>query len=156
MDAAIKVVYFPVREAAAIAAKRDGPELMIEYALPGSVLLIKLAYRLAVDQRPGVYDLARAAILFPLDIAFLSLSFGAASIVHANHGGAEVSIHVQFFASVILAFVAGLVGVTVLTKRAEDQFEKVHYIATSILTSVGYITATFLLVCSLNIWRIFQ
>jgi hypothetical protein len=53
---------------------------MWDLAFPGTVMVLKLLFKLFIEQQVKAVDIAKAILAFPIDIAFLSFSFGAAII----------------------------------------------------------------------------
>ena len=60
-----------------------------EFLLPGTVVLFKSALRLMVDRQVTGLLFAKAFLAFPIDITFLSFSYGAALLISAQHRGAS-------------------------------------------------------------------
>jgi hypothetical protein len=48
-----------------------------DYILPGTVVLLKLFFRLFVGHSASRIEIAKAALAFPIDLAFLAISFSA-------------------------------------------------------------------------------
>jgi hypothetical protein len=57
-----------------------------DYILPASVICLKFVFKLVIGHEVKKVDIAKALIVFPIDIVFLSFSFGAAVLysIHAK------------------------------------------------------------------------
>lgn len=51
--------------------------MLADYLLPATVILLKLFFRLFIGHSANKVDLAKVALAFPIDLAFLSISFSA-------------------------------------------------------------------------------
>jgi hypothetical protein len=132
----------------ALASSRKGDEMSAEYLLPGSVLLLKLAFKLFVDQTPKLVDTFKALIAFPIDMTFLAFSFGSASLVQAQIGKAGSSdvkmiISLAVF-GVLFAFVT-----TKIARWSDSALDQNKLIVSGLLALVGYFFAVFVVYWSL-------
>jgi len=59
--------------------------MLIDMAFPGSVMLLKLFFKILIEQEAKLVDFFNAFLNFPIDIAFLSFSFSAA-LLYAPSG----------------------------------------------------------------------
>lgn len=89
-----------------------------DYALPGSIILLKLMLRLGTDQETNGADTLKAVLVFPVDIAFLSLSYGSA-ILYASQGALTGQMPVKAVLSIAFLAVFLLMPVIIISKKSE-------------------------------------
>ena len=98
-----------------------GGPMIGEYALPGSIVLLKLGMRLFLDQEVKGLDATKAVMAFPVDLSFLAFTFGAAGLVAASQ---QTSAPLDMKS--VSAFIASCVllsgTVIVLCKRSDKAF----------------------------------
>jgi hypothetical protein len=51
---------------------------LADLIFPASVMVIKFLFKLFIDQRVGLVETTKSLLAFPVDIVFLSFSFGSA------------------------------------------------------------------------------
>lgn len=124
--------------------------MAIEYVLPGSVLLLKLVFRVCVDQRFTWIDTLRAVVVFPADVAFLSFSFGAATLAQLQATG-EQPIDSRFTLTASVLCVAFVMLASVSSKASERAFDSSQFIRMAALSGTGYCLAALVLYWSLHV-----
>lgn len=113
-----------------------------EFLLPGTVILFKSVLRLMIDRQVTSINFAKAFLSFPVDLTFLSLSYGVASIVSAQQRGANWPITVTL-AVIMLYALVGVLTIFVCSKsdRAFDAERNVFTAATCFLAyAVAFLT----------------
>jgi hypothetical protein len=97
-----------------------------EVAFPGSVMLLKLVFKITIEQQLKPVDVAKAILAFPIDIAFLSFSFGAA-ILYARPIATMRQDTPRDMAMMIVVAVALLVITTTFAKKSDASFTLSHF-----------------------------
>jgi hypothetical protein len=120
-----------------------------DYVLPGSVLLLKLMFRLLVDQKPSVIDSIKAVIAFPVDMTFLLFSFGAATLAHDQY--IQKNPDIRMIVSLVILGVVCAFVTTKLSRISDEQFDKNHYGWAGISGGCGYLVAVAVIYCSFRI-----
>jgi hypothetical protein len=94
---------------------------MIDYALPGSVIALKFLFRLSVGQEVKKVDLFKAILNFPVDLAFLAVSFAAIILPYMQSRPVNPistkEVMLWFALYIVAAFV-----VTIFTKSSDKAF----------------------------------
>jgi hypothetical protein len=120
---------------------------------PGTVLLLKLAFKLTIEQELDAVDVAKALLSFPVDIAFLSFSFGAALLyakpVSEMHDGTVRNMFVALILAVIL-----LVCTTVFSKKSDKAFTLERFWKSGFLVFVSYVFSFLALFGAMNVGAI--
>lgn len=119
-----------------------------DYLLPGSVLLLKLMFKLFVDQTPKLVDAFKALIAFPVDMTFLAFSFGSAALVQAQIGKAE-SPDVKMIISLVVFGVIFAFVTTKLARWSDSALDQNKLIASGLIAVAGYFVAVFVVYWSL-------
>jgi hypothetical protein len=111
------------------------------YLLPAGVIVLKFIMKVAVEQEVNRIDFVRATLIFPIDIAFLSLSFGVAIVTFMQLRDQAVmpteDVLLVFVGYVITTFI-----VTVLSKKSDKAF-----IRDNNMSAIGF----FFLSCFLSV-----
>jgi hypothetical protein len=94
---------------------------MWELAFPGSVMLLKLLFKITIEQQLKAVDLTKAIIAFPIDIAFLSFSFGAAILYSRPTSGMRADSLRDMFVALVVAVILLLIT-TVFSKKSDTAF----------------------------------
>lgn len=121
-----------------------------EYVLPGSLVLLKLGMRLFLDQEVTRVDATKAAMAFPVDLAFLAFTFGAAGMVAAAQQAAD-PIDMKSAAAFMVS--CALLGgaVIVLCKRSDKAFMREKNVAAGVLTGLSYTASAFVVIWALAV-----
>ena len=111
---------------------------MGDLAFPASVMFLKFFCKLFVDQRIGWLDAGKAILAFPVDIVFLSLSFGSAILYtipssQIKDGATLKSIFVIIITCVIIAILTIL-----LCKKSDAALTQNRPIITAVLFLISY------------------
>lgn len=121
--------------------------MIADYLLPGSVLVLKLMFKLFADQSPRLVDLFKALITFPIDMTFLAFSFGAATLAHADGGPPNVKTVIALvLGGVICAFLT-----TKLCRLADGAFDRNRLWQSGFLAVIGYVIAAAVVYSSLAV-----
>ncbi len=114
---------------------------LVDLAFPGSVIILKFIVKLMVDQQVNGVDFLRSLLLLPIDISFLSMSFGAA--VLRNVGASERRLNSTAIFAFAVACISVAIFTTFLSKRSERAFGSdktwtaLGYAALGYVVSVG-------------------
>jgi hypothetical protein len=119
-------------------------------AFPGTVMLLKLLFKLTIEQEIGAVDVAKALLAFPVDIAFLSFSFGAALLYARPVSELHDSTLRQMFVALVIAIVL-LVCTTLFSKKSDKAFTREQFIRTSIHILIAYLFSIAALVGAMNV-----
>jgi hypothetical protein len=90
-------------------------------AFPGSVMVLKLLFKMLIEQKLKPVDVAKAILAFPIDIAFLSFSFGAA-FLYSRPITALTQDDPQKMASIIVGTIVLLAITTLFSRKSDDSF----------------------------------
>lgn len=112
---------------------------MIEYVFPGTVVLLKLAFRVAVGRSFAWLHVGRSLLAFPVDLSFLGLSFAAISMSQVKDIGTDLGI--REVAAIFFACIISLVVQQVLSLSAENMLDQERYVSMGLLGTLGYILA---------------
>lgn len=123
---------------------------MVEYIFPGSVLFLKLVFRIFVDQKFKWGIAVKSLYIFPLDLAFLSLSFGAVAMSHATLTAGEKGNIKTVIASTVICVILLLI-ITPIARAAGDAVDDSRWWPAAWLCMSGYFLSFIILFGSLNI-----
>lgn len=123
---------------------------MGDLLFPGMVMILKLVTKLFVGRSASSFDFMKAMVVFPIDITFLALSFGAA-ILYATPPDqirvGSIRLMFLFFGScVILAVVT-----TALCQKSDKALDNVEPWPTIGYSVVTYGVSLAALIASLNV-----
>jgi hypothetical protein len=96
--------------------------MVSDYLFPAVVILLKFVYKLAIGRSVSGVDFFRALLNFPIDLAFLALSFAAVILSYFQ----TVWIHplsMKDSLTVFLAYVALSALVTFFVRNSENNFD---------------------------------
>jgi hypothetical protein len=122
--------------------------MIVDYTLPGSVVALKFLFKLYIAQNVNKVDFFRAILNFPIDLAFLAISFAALVLPYMQVRQANPlstkEVLFWFVAYVFSAFV-----VTLLTKKSDHAFvlDKLKSSVAHML--LAYFISIFVIVASL-------
>jgi hypothetical protein len=123
--------------------------MLADYLLPGCVLALKLLFKIFIDQKAKWLDGFRAVLAFPVDITFLSFSYGAATLAHVtpqlNH-----QIEVKTVGALTLGVVVCALLTTKLSRDSDSALDDRRYPMMISLTFFSYLVAAFVLYWSLH------
>lgn len=125
---------------------------MWDVAFPGTVMVLKLFFKICVEQQVKYVDVAKALLAFPVDIAFLSLSFGSAVLYAREPAGFQPETVRSMFTILLIALVLIFV-VTVVTKKSDRAFTSDSYILTFVLFAAAYSLSALTFWGALNLGR---
>ena len=90
-------------------------------AFPGSVMILKLIFKLLIENKLKAVDLAKAILAFPIDIAFLSFSFGA-GLLYMRPLGTLSQDDPQKMSAIIVITIILLAITTFLSRKSDNSF----------------------------------
>ncbi|MBY5484669.1 hypothetical protein HFO87_09310 [Rhizobium leguminosarum] len=125
-----------------------------DYALPGSIILLKLMLRLGTDQETNTADTLKAVLVFPVDIAFLSLSYGSA-ILYASQGNVAGQMPVKAVLTIAFLAVFLLLPVIIISKKSERALILEKTKKAGWLAFVGYALALSITTLSISVGGLF-
>ncbi|WP_277970179.1 hypothetical protein [Sphingomonas echinoides] len=125
-----------------------------DYALPGSIILLKLMLRLGTDQETNGADTLKAILVFPVDIAFLSLSYGTA-ILYASQGNLTGQVPVKAVLTIAFLAVFLLIPVIIVSKKSERALVLARTRQAGWLATLGYTLALSITTLSISIGGLF-
>lgn len=85
---------------------------MGDLLFPGSVMLLKFIFKLLIEQEVRLSDALKALLNFPLDLAFLAFSFGAA-ILYSMPASAP-ALQVATMKAILGSMIAAIVVLSIL------------------------------------------
>jgi len=95
--------------------------MVADYALPGSVIALKFLFRLSIGQQVTRVELFKAMLSFPIDLAFLAISFSAIILPYMQarpeNPLSTRDVMFWFLTYIVTAFV-----VTILTRHSDKAF----------------------------------
>jgi hypothetical protein len=124
--------------------------MLSDLAFPCSVMVMKLLFKLAVEQEIKIVDALRALLVFPIDIAFLSFSFGAA-LLYAIPAQRIQSGNVRTMFIFLIIGLIGLILITVSAKKSEKLFVADNYKLMMFLSAVSYVLSLVGVWAALNV-----
>jgi hypothetical protein len=112
--------------------------MMWDIAFPGTVMLLKLVFKITIEQQIKPVDVAKAVLAFPIDIAFLAFSFGAALLYARPLGVMHTNGIRQMFVALVVAIIL-LVITTVFSKKSDNAFTLEKFKMTFLHVLVAYV-----------------
>jgi hypothetical protein len=97
--------------------------MVTDLTFPGSVMLLKLVFKTTIEQEVKYVDVFKAFLNFPIDIAFLSFSFGSAVL----YGLPLTSMRADTVKTILTFVIACIVVsgiITLLCKKSDKAFTK--------------------------------
>lgn len=124
--------------------------MFADYAFPSTVVLLKFILKLALEDRVNKVDTAKALLGFPIDLAYLAISFLAVILSHVQANG-EHHASVRLALAIFVAYVAGAALVTIFSKKSERAFIEEKNLKSFGLIVPAYLIAIFGAVLSLQV-----
>lgn len=124
--------------------------MIADYVFPGSILFLKFMFKLFVDQKPKLLDAYRAFLSFPIDITFLSLSFGVATLGHLEPSKNTTPNFKMVISFVIISIIIAFLS-TKISNYANGVLDKSCYVKSFFVGALGYIISCFVIYRSLMI-----
>jgi len=121
-----------------------------DFALPGVIILLKFGLKIATDQETNGADTLKAILVFPVDIAFLSLSYGSA-VLYTAHGTGGLTVPIKATITIIFMAITLLIPVIILTKKSERAFVLSKTKKAGWLAAFGYFLALAITTISISI-----
>ena len=116
--------------------------------------MLKFGLRMTTDQETNGADTIKAILVFPVDIAFLSLSYGSA-ILYAAQTSAAATMPVKAVLTTAFIAIALLLPVIVVSKKAERALVLSKTKRATLLSVLGYAMALTITAVSISIGRVF-
>lgn len=129
--------------------------LIWDYLLPGSVIMLKFGLRMTTDQETNGVDTLKAIMVFPVDIAFLSLSYGSA-ILYSGQIQSASPAPVKAILSAAFIAVALLLPVIVVAKKSERALVLSKTRKAAGLSALGYLLALTITTASVSMGSAFS
>jgi len=123
--------------------------MLAAYGLPGCVLVLKLLFKIFVDQKPKWLDAFRAMLAFPIDMTFLSFSYGAATLTFIA-ASREVQPQAKDVATLTIAVIIGAFLATKCARHSDASLDEGKYFQVVVSAAGSYIVASFVLYWSLH------
>lgn len=123
--------------------------MLAAYGLPGCVLILKLLFKIFVDQKPRWVDAFRALLAFPVDVTFLSFSYGAATLalISAARG---VQPDAKIVMTLTVAVMIFAIITTKIAKFSDVSLDEEKYVFVGLSAVCAYATAAFVLYFALH------
>jgi hypothetical protein len=102
---------------------------MWDIAFPGTVLLLKLVFKTVIEQQMKPVDVAKAMLAFPIDIAFLAFSFGAAILYSRPPAQIANGTLRDMFIAIVAAIIL-LASTTAFSKKSGEAFTRERFVMT--------------------------
>jgi hypothetical protein len=99
-----------------------------DYLFPCSVLAVKFLFRLAAGQHVSRVVLVRAILSFPVDLAFLALSFLAVLLTYLQ-ARAPFPLSTKDILGVFLVSIVAAFLVQLFARKSDDQYTLEKYFA---------------------------
>jgi hypothetical protein len=122
----------------------------IEFVLPAALLILKFCMKLWIDKSANWVDFLRALLAFPIDVAFLALSFGSALIYGLPAGVLNSGSLKKILTYVVLA-VTVCAAVTFCCRQADDAFVNKRHFKMLVCGSAALFCSVVTLLYSLNV-----
>ncbi|MCA6120346.1 hypothetical protein J6500_00280 [Bradyrhizobium sp. WSM 1704] len=116
-------------------------------------MVLKLLFKLFIEQQVKPVDVAKAILAFPIDIAFLSFSFGAA-ILYAKPPSTIHTGTVREMFVVLLLSIMVLMLCTVLAKKSDMAFTLNKFAMMFLLVILAYVVSIVAVWGALNVGAI--
>ena len=126
---------------------------MWDLAFPGTVMVLKLLFKLFIEQQVKPVDIAKAILAFPIDIAFLAFSFGAALLYAKPPSSIHIGTIREMFVILLLAVMI-LMICTVLAKKSDAAFTLNKFALMFLLVILAYLASMVAVWGALNIGAI--
>jgi len=110
--------------------------MLVDSLLPGTVLALKLLFKLTMEQQFSRLEFMKALLNFPVDIAFLSFSFGAAVLLKSQGQGVTPSLVGVIAFPIICTTLAGVV--VVLCRKSDRAFVAERNLLAILFATIGY------------------
>lgn len=121
-----------------------------DYLLPGSVIMLKFGLRMTTDQETNGADTLKAILIFPVDIAFLSLSYGSA-ILYSAQNAPTSALPVKGVLTIAFVAIALLLPVIVVSKKSERALILAKTKKATALSALGYFMALSITAMSISV-----
>jgi hypothetical protein len=95
--------------------------MLADYILPATVVLLKLFFRLYAGHSANKVDFAKVALAFPIDLAFLAISFSAIFLGFMQSRLPD-PLSTRAVLGIFLLYVLAAGCVTVLVRKSDGAF----------------------------------
>jgi hypothetical protein len=123
--------------------------MFAELAFPGTIMLLKFVSKIVIEQEVRVVDFFKALLSFPIDIAFLSLSFGSAVLLSILAKSPVETVGKEILAIVIGCLIFSLITI-MFCKESDRAFTNERNIATVVFAFLGYLLSSLVLLGSVE------
>jgi hypothetical protein len=122
--------------------------MLADLAFPGTVMLLKFVSKILIEQEVKAVDFFKALLSFPIDIAFLSLSFGSAVLLSILGRSSVAAAGKTLLAFVLACLIFSLITI-MFCRKSDRAFTNERNIATIVFACLGYLLSTFVLLGSI-------
>jgi hypothetical protein len=127
--------------------------MIVDYAFPGTIIILKTLFKVAIEQEVKGVDCFKAFLALPVDIAFLSFSFGAA-ILYTEQASGHHSTSVRGIMIFAIGCTVFALVVSVLSKKADKAFTGDKTFSSLVLAFFSYSISLGILISSLMVAEI--
>lgn len=125
--------------------------MSLEHLLPGTVIALKLFFRLFVGQTVNRVEAARVVLAFPIDLAFLAVSFAAVFLGHLQVK-TQNPLSTSSVLGLFLLYVIVAGCVTLFSKKSDCAFILDDHLITVVWMIPAYFLSLAAVVLSLWTW----
>jgi hypothetical protein len=118
------------------------------YYLPAGVIALKFLMKITVEQEVNRIEVTKALLAFPIDLTFLSLTFGVAMIVLLQSRPRD-SIPTELALLIFVGYIIAALLVTVFSRKSDKAFATDHNLAAVALVFPGYLISVFVMALTL-------
>lgn len=124
---------------------------MADIIFPGSVMLLKFFFKLLIEGELRLSDALKALLTFPLDLAFLAFSFGAA-ILYSIPATTTVQVAtMKLIFSLVIAAVVILSILVMMCKKSDKEFTGERLAPAFFIAVASYLISFVVVYFALNI-----
>jgi hypothetical protein len=109
----------------------------MDLAFPASIMVLKLLCKLFVDQQVRLLDAGKALLAFPVDIVFLSLSFGS-GLLYATPTNQIQAATIKSMFVLLLVCVCMALLTTFICRRSDAALSRSQYWRCGLLFIISY------------------
>lgn len=122
---------------------------MWDIAFPGTVMMLKLVFKLTIEQQMKPVDVAKAVLAFPIDMAFLSFSF-AAAIVYSREDEVLHDLTLRGTIALVISSVIVLLLTTTFAKKSDAAFTLNRFVWMFCHVICAYVFSITAMLCALH------
>lgn len=130
-------------------SKGKAPSMFAELAFPGTIMLLKFVSKILIEQEVRAVDFFKALLSFPIDIAFLSLSFGSAVLLSILGKSPVEAVGKTILSFVLACLIFSLITI-MFCRKSDRAFTNERNIATVVFAFLGYLLSALVLLGSVE------